>query len=122
MLANAWATGRGTYKPEEYEEDAEAVEVYYRNEGYITARVGQPELDYLDAPEDAEKRGLMDALASSGIEARIEDRADSLLLFPQNGALSVEGIDLNEFQVTRRPGNLEDAFLRLTGRGLRENL
>ncbi len=70
----------------------------------------------------AEKRGLMDALASSGIEARIEDRADSLLLFPQNGALSVEGIDLNEFQVTRRPGNLEDAFLRLTGRGLRENL
>ena len=70
----------------------------------------------------ADKRGLMDALASSGIEARIENRADSLLLFPQNGALSVEGIDLNEFQVTRRPGNLEDAFLRLTGRGLRENL
>ena len=70
----------------------------------------------------ADKRGLMDALASSGIEARIEDRADSLLLFPQNGALSVEGIDLNEFQVTRRPGNLEDAFLRLTGRGLREDL
>ena len=70
----------------------------------------------------ADKRGLMDALASSGIDARIEDRADSLLLFPQNGALSVEGIDLNEFQVTRRPGNLEDAFLRLTGRGLRENL
>ena len=70
----------------------------------------------------ADKRGLMDALASSGIEARIEDRADSLLLFPQNGALSVEGIDLNEFQVTRRSGNLEDAFLRLTGRGLREDL
>ena len=70
----------------------------------------------------ADKRGLMDALASSGIEARIENRADSLLLFPQNGALSVEGIDLNEFQVTRRPGNLEDAFLRLTGRGLREDL
>ena len=70
----------------------------------------------------ADKRGLMDALASSGIDARIEDRADSLLLFPQNGALSVEGIDLNEFQVTRRSGNLEDAFLRLTGRGLREDL
>ena len=70
----------------------------------------------------ADKRGLKDALASSGIEARIEDRADSLLLFPQNGALSVEGIDLNEFQVTRRPGNLEDAFLRLTGKGLREDL
>ena len=70
----------------------------------------------------AEKRGLMDALASSGIEARIEDRADSILLYPENGALSLDGLDLERFQVTRRPGNLEDAFLRLTGRGLREDL
>ena len=68
----------------------------------------------------AEKRGLMDALASSGIEARIEDRADSILLYPENGSLSVDGLDLDRFRVTRRPGNLEDAFLRLTGRGLRE--
>ena len=70
----------------------------------------------------AEKRGLMDALASSGIEARIEDRADSLLLYPVNGALSLDGLDLDRFQMTRRPGNLEDAFLQLTGRGLREDL
>ncbi len=54
----SWATGRGTYKPEEYEEDADRIVEFYRNEGYITARVGQPELEYLDAPEDAEKRGL----------------------------------------------------------------
>ena len=70
----------------------------------------------------AEKGRLMDELSSSGIEARIEDRADSLLLYPQNGALSIDGLDLDRFQVTRRPGNLEDAFLRLTGRGLREDL
>ena len=70
----------------------------------------------------ADKRGLMDALASSGIEARIEDRADSLLLYPVNGALSLDGLDLDRFQMTRRPGNLEDAFLQLTGRGLREDL
>ena len=68
----------------------------------------------------AEKRGLMDTLASSGIEAQIEDRADSILLYPENGALSIDGLNLDRFQVTRRPGNLEDAFLRLTGRGLRE--
>ncbi len=54
----SWATGRGTYKPEEYEEDADRIVEFYRNEGYIGARVGQPELEYLDAPEDAEKRGL----------------------------------------------------------------
>ncbi len=71
-----------------------------------------------------EKRGIMDALASSGIEARIEDRADSLLLYPVNGVLSIDdlGLDLDRFQVTRRHGNLEDAFLQLTGRGLREDL
>ena len=54
----SWMTGRGTYKPEEYEEDAVAIEAYYRDEGYITAQVGQPELDYLDLSEDGETRGL----------------------------------------------------------------
>ena len=51
-------TGRGTYKPEEYEEDAVAIEAYYRDEGYITAQVGQPELEYLELSEDGETRGL----------------------------------------------------------------
>ena len=65
----------------------------------------------------SEKRRLMDELSSSGVEARIEDRADSILLYPENGALSIDGLDLDRFQMTRRPGNLEDAFLQLTGRG-----
>ena len=54
----SWMTGRGTYKPEEYEEDAVAIEAFYRDEGYITAQVGQPELEYLDLSEDGETRGL----------------------------------------------------------------
>ena len=54
----SWMTGRGTYKPEEYEEDAVAIEAFYRDEGYITAQVGQPELDYLEVAEDGETRGL----------------------------------------------------------------
>ena len=70
----------------------------------------------------AEKRRLMDALASSGIGARIEDRANSLILYPENGAPALDNLGLDRFQVTRRPGNLEDAFLLLTGRGLREDL
>ena len=70
----------------------------------------------------SEKRRLMEKLYSSGIEARIEDRADSLLIYPENGALSLADLDLERFQVTRRPGNLEDAFLLLTGRGLREDM
>ena len=54
----SWMTGRGTYKPEEYEEDAVAIEAFYRDQGYITAQVGQPELDYLELSEDGETRGL----------------------------------------------------------------
>lgn len=54
----SWMTGRGTYKPEEYEEDAEALEAYYRNEGYITAQVGQPNVEYLDESEDGKTRGM----------------------------------------------------------------
>ena len=54
----SWMTGRGTYKPEEYEEDAEAIEAFYRDEGYITAQVGQPNIDYLDESEDGKTRGM----------------------------------------------------------------
>ena len=41
-------------------------------------------------------------------------------MYPRNGSLSMEDLPLDSYQVTRRPGNLEDVFLRLTGRGLRE--
>lgn len=54
----SWMTGRGTYKPEEYEEDAEAIEAYYRDEGYISAQVGQPNIEYLEESEDGKTRGM----------------------------------------------------------------
>ena len=64
----SWMTGRGTYKPEEYEEDAVGIEASYRDQGYITAQVGQPELDYLELSEDGETRGL--PAADSGRRGR----------------------------------------------------
>ena len=40
----SWITGKGTYNENKFDEDAEKVIEYYRNKGYITARVGQPEI------------------------------------------------------------------------------
>ncbi|MBI4263598.1 MAG: outer membrane protein assembly factor BamA [Acidobacteria bacterium] len=44
----AFITGGGTYLETKFEEDADKVVEYYRNRGYVTARVGQPELQYLE--------------------------------------------------------------------------
>ena len=54
----SWITGRGTYKEAQYEEDADRLVAFYRNEGYVDAQVGQPELEYLEITEDGENRGL----------------------------------------------------------------
>ena len=69
------------------------------------------------APQDR-KAGLLDMLSGRGLE--FEDAGDSVSVYGEDGVLtdSVEGIDGH--QVVRRPANLEDVFLRLTGRGLRE--
>jgi outer membrane protein insertion porin family len=48
----SWITGRGTYQEAKFEEDAEAVETYYREQGYIQARVGQPEIKTLEDSTD----------------------------------------------------------------------
>ena len=68
----------------------------------------------------AEKAALMSRLDAPELNLRVEDRADSVLIYPQNGVASMDNLDLDGYQITRRPGNLEDVFLRLTGRGLRE--
>ena len=68
-----------------------------------------------------DKAGLIEWLNSSGIDGHIEDRADSVLVYPRNGLLSLDDLPIDGYQITRRPGNLEDVFLRLTGRGLRED-
>jgi outer membrane protein insertion porin family len=52
----SWITGRGTYQEAKFEEDAELVETFYRERGYIQARVGQPEIKTLEDSEDKETR------------------------------------------------------------------
>ena len=48
--------GGGTYKEDKFEEDADNVQGYYRDRGYISARVGQPELKILEDEKDGKTR------------------------------------------------------------------
>jgi outer membrane protein insertion porin family len=52
----SFITGRGTYQEAKFEEDAEKVVEFYRDKGYITARVGQPEMKYLEDSTDGKTR------------------------------------------------------------------
>lgn len=49
-------TGRGVYRSDRIEDDAERVVAAYRDRGYIEARVGEPELRVLDDSEDGQTR------------------------------------------------------------------
>jgi outer membrane protein insertion porin family len=49
-------TGGGTYKEEKFADDAQAVQEHYRNEGYILAQIGQPELKVMEDSEDGKTR------------------------------------------------------------------
>jgi outer membrane protein insertion porin family len=48
--------GNGTYKADKFEEDADKVVAYYRDRGYVEARVGQPELKILEDAKDSKTR------------------------------------------------------------------
>lgn len=52
----SWITGKGTYNENKFSEDAEKVVEYYRNKGYISARVGQPDITVLEDSADKETR------------------------------------------------------------------
>jgi outer membrane protein insertion porin family len=52
----SWITGRGKYQEAKFEEDADKIIEYYRNRGYVQARVGQPELKVLEDSENKEVR------------------------------------------------------------------
>jgi outer membrane protein insertion porin family len=52
----SWITGRGTYQENLFEEDAERMLEKYRENGFIFAQVGAPELKYLDDSDDGETR------------------------------------------------------------------
>lgn len=48
--------GGGTYKEDKFEDDADLIVEYYRDRGYIMARVGQPELKVLEDSKDQKTR------------------------------------------------------------------
>lgn len=48
--------GGGTYKQDQFEEDADRVVQYYRRKGYVRVRVGQPELKVLEDSRDGKTR------------------------------------------------------------------
>ncbi|HUQ86648.1 MAG TPA: outer membrane protein assembly factor BamA [Vicinamibacterales bacterium] len=52
----SWITGKGTYNENKFDEDADKVTEYYRNKGYIGARVGQPEIKTIEDSADKETR------------------------------------------------------------------
>ena len=54
----SWITGRGTYKEAQFEQDADLIIAHYRDEGYIDAQVGQPDLEYLEISDDGTRRDL----------------------------------------------------------------
>ena len=54
----SFLTGGGTFKEAKFEEDADAVVAHYRNEGYIEARVGTPELKTLEDTTDGKTRWI----------------------------------------------------------------
>ena len=54
----SFITGRGTYQENKFEEDAEKVVEYYRDRGYIGARVGQPEVRTLQDSSDSKIRWI----------------------------------------------------------------
>ncbi|MBI4264259.1 MAG: outer membrane protein assembly factor BamA [Acidobacteria bacterium] len=54
----AFITGGGTYQDAKFDTDAELVQAYYRNEGYVRARVGQPEIRILEDSGDGRTRWI----------------------------------------------------------------
>jgi outer membrane protein insertion porin family len=52
----SFITGGGTYQEAKFAEDAEMVTEYYRDEGYIEARIGNPELKVMEDSTDGKIR------------------------------------------------------------------
>ena len=53
-----WITRGGTYKEDKYEADADLIQAYYRNEGYVRAQIGQPEIRTLENSTDKKTRWI----------------------------------------------------------------
>ena len=82
----------------------------------IRAHAGEQVVEVRTSHET--KQELLTTVESRGLH--FEDLGDSVFVYGENGVLtSTEGV-LDGYEIVRRPGSLEDVFLRLTGRSLRE--
>ena len=54
----SFVTNRGTYQEAAFEEDADRIMSHYRNKGYISARIGQPEIKILNDEKDGSTRNI----------------------------------------------------------------
>ncbi|MDR1989893.1 MAG: outer membrane protein assembly factor BamA, partial [Acidobacteriaceae bacterium] len=52
----SWITSRGTYQETKFDEDADSVLEYYRDNGYVRAQLGEPEVVTLSDSEDLRTR------------------------------------------------------------------
>ena len=52
----SFITGGGTYKEDKFAEDAQAIIDHYRDEGYVMAQVGQPEMKTVEDSSDGKIR------------------------------------------------------------------
>ncbi len=53
-----WITRGGTYQEAKFETDADLIQSYYRNEGYVQAQVGQPEIKVLEDARDGKTQWI----------------------------------------------------------------
>src|SRR6185503_8435964 len=53
-----WITRGGTYQEAKFETDADLIQSYYRNEGYVQAQVGQPEIKVLEDAKDGKTQWI----------------------------------------------------------------
>lgn len=70
----SFITSRGTYQETKFEEDADKVTAFYRDKGYIAARIGQPDLKYLEDSDDRTIRYVqLRVPVSEGARYRVGD-------------------------------------------------
>lgn len=55
----SFITGSGSYQEGKFEEDADQIVAYYRDRGYIGARVGEPSLRYVEDSADRKTRWVI---------------------------------------------------------------
>jgi outer membrane protein insertion porin family len=81
-------TQRGTYQALKFEEDADKVLEHYRNLGYVTARVGQPDLVNIEDSKDGKTRYVqMRIPVTEGERFRVGDFG-----FDGNSVVKSEGL------------------------------